>query len=118
MAAIQRGYSARFVIWSDLISKRIDHDETDTMHNLEALKNVDFLAIDKVNGDTIKDPKFPAETLDLILNYRYSNQKPTLIILDTSLDDARRRLPVLGELACPMNVSEVEGINYRINTIR
>jgi DNA replication protein DnaC len=117
ISAIQKGYAAKYIVWSDLLSKRLDPKENDP-NGLESIKNIDFLVVDKINGDVINDSKFPAETLDLILTYRYSNQKPTILILETDLLSAKKRLPILGEFAGDLNVSEVDGLNFRLTTIR
>lgn len=114
MAAIQKGYPSKYVIWSDILHKRIDEGE----QSMDQLKNVDFLVIDKVGVDVMKDSKYPAETLDLILNYRHSNNKPTIVILDNDFESVRRRLPILGQLSNAGNVLEVQGKNYRTQALR
>ena len=85
--SIKRGHKAKYIIWVDLLTKKLSGKEAEEY--LERIKNVDMLCIDEINNDALRESKFPQETLDTILKYRYSNKKPTILVL------SNRMLPTL-----------------------
>lgn len=114
--AVRKGYTAKYIVWIELLRKRINLENDEAF--MHGLKTVDFLAIDEINGDSFDKPKFPAETLEVLMKYRYSNQKPTIIILKDDIDVVSKKLPVLNELVSEKNISKVIGLNFRKDSVR
>ena len=114
-AAIRHGYSSRYITWTDLLDGRLNPEEGETKL-ITKLRNVDFLVMDEVGEDSMKyESKFPNETLEKVIKDRYSNQKPSILVLSDDFSAVSKRLPILTDLVGPSAISEVRGLNYRLN---
>lgn len=111
--AIDKGFKAKYACWSDVIAAKLKSSNSTAEKYIHELSTVEVLCIDKVGGDAIgEDSLFPNEVLDSILSVRYSNQKPTILILSTDFLVAARKLPVLLSRVREQDKSEVRGLNF------
>lgn len=113
-AALRKGYSSYYTTWSEFMDDRLNGDKAEE-RLLDKIKDKDFLCMDKVGQDAIRDDsKFPNETLTMLLGHRYENRKPTILLLSDTFDTTTRKLPILRDIVSHSAITEVRGLNYRL----
>jgi DNA replication protein DnaC len=108
--AYKQGYTIKYTIWTDLIDAVFDDELLITK-----LREVDFLVIDDFGRDKVaKESKFIEDLLEKIIKYRYSDKRPTILISSIDYTELRRRFSVIPSLIGPNSISQVDGINFRL----
>lgn len=114
--ALKKDYSAKYIIWTDLVDGIFNDDTLVTK-----VREVDFLVIDDLGKDktnAASHSKYTEDLLEKIIKPRFSNKMPTILVSSKDYRELCIRYPIITAMVSPQYISEVTGDNFRTRVDR